>query len=137
MAKSLIILLGPHAIGKMTVGQELAKMTGMRLFHNHMSIELALKLFDFGTKEWQYLSLGTAGQAYFALRLALANLIGQESSPLPILLDDSFSEYDDTRALVAIKFLKEQSENSQIILFTCHSGIADMAKNLDSDIKYL
>ena len=56
MAKSLIILLGPHAVGKMTVGQELAKMTGMRLFHNHMSIELALKLFDFGTKEWQTLN---------------------------------------------------------------------------------
>lgn len=92
---------------------------------------------SFGTKEWQYLSLGTAGQAYFALRLALANLISQESSPLPVLLDDSFSEYDDTRAMSAMKFLKEQSLNSQIILFTCHSGIADMAKNLDSDIKYL
>ena len=56
MAKSLIIILGPHAVGKMTVGQELAKMTGMRLFHNHMSIELALRLFDFGTKEWQTLN---------------------------------------------------------------------------------
>ena len=29
----------------MTVGQELAKITGLRLFHNHMSIELARKLF--------------------------------------------------------------------------------------------
>ncbi len=92
---------------------------------------------SFGTKEWQYLSLGTAEQAYFALRLALAELIGEEDSPLPLLLDDSLSEYDDLRAKTAIKFLKEQSAKSQIILFTCHSGIADMAKNLDSDIKYL
>lgn len=92
---------------------------------------------SFGTKEWQYLSLGTAEQAYFALRLALAELIGDDDSPLPLLLDDSLSEYDDIRAEAAIKFLKEQSENSQIILFTCHSGIADMARNLDSDIKYL
>ena len=91
---------------------------------------------SFGTKEWQYLSLGTAEQAYFALRLALASLIS-DGSPLPLLLDDSLSEYDDIRAETALSFLKEYSKNSQIILFTCHSGIADMAKNLDSDIKYL
>lgn len=43
--KTFIIILGPHAVGKMTVGQELAKITRLRLFHNHMSIELARKLF--------------------------------------------------------------------------------------------
>lgn len=45
MQKTLVIIIGPHAVGKMTVGQELAKITGLRLFHNHMSIELARKLF--------------------------------------------------------------------------------------------
>ena len=51
MSKSLVIILGPHAVGKMTVGQELAKITGFRLFHNHMSIELARKLFAPSEKE--------------------------------------------------------------------------------------
>jgi hypothetical protein len=32
----------------MTVGHELAKLTGLRLFHNHMSIDLALNFFEFG-----------------------------------------------------------------------------------------
>lgn len=45
MQKTFVIIMGPHAVGKMTVGQELAKITGLRLFHNHMSIELARKLF--------------------------------------------------------------------------------------------
>lgn len=45
MQKTFVIILGPHAVGKMTVGQELAKITGLRLFHNHMSIELVRKLF--------------------------------------------------------------------------------------------
>lgn len=45
MSKSLVIILGPHAVGKMTVGQELMKITDLRLFHNHMSIELARQLF--------------------------------------------------------------------------------------------
>lgn len=51
MQKTLVIILGPHAVGKMTVGQELAKITGLRLFHNHMSIELARKLFAPDEKE--------------------------------------------------------------------------------------
>lgn len=51
MQKKLVIILGPHAVGKMTVGQELSKITGLRLFHNHMSIELARKLFAPDEKE--------------------------------------------------------------------------------------
>jgi hypothetical protein len=47
----LVIIFGPHAVGKMTVGQELAKITGLKLFHNHISIELTCSLLDFGTKE--------------------------------------------------------------------------------------
>ena len=34
-----ILIIGPQAVGKMTVGQELAKMTGYKLFYNHMTIE--------------------------------------------------------------------------------------------------
>lgn len=47
--KSLVIIFGPPAVGKMTVGQELARMTGLKLLHNHMTIELILPFFAFGT----------------------------------------------------------------------------------------
>lgn len=56
MSKTLVIILGPHAVGKMTVGQALADMTGLRLFHNHMSIELTRKLFSHSEKEWGVLN---------------------------------------------------------------------------------
>ncbi|HMM31556.1 MAG TPA: shikimate kinase, partial [Clostridia bacterium] len=42
----LAILFGPHAVGKMTVGQALAKSTGLKLFHNHMTIEVVSELFE-------------------------------------------------------------------------------------------
>jgi hypothetical protein len=42
---SLVIILGPPAVGKMTVGLELERLTGLKLFHNHMSIDLARKFF--------------------------------------------------------------------------------------------
>jgi hypothetical protein len=52
----LVILFGPPAVGKMTVGQELANLTGFKLFHNHMTIELALNFFAFNTKEFSHLN---------------------------------------------------------------------------------
>ena len=41
----LIFLFGNAAVGKMTVGQELMKLTGLRLFHNHMTIEPVIEIF--------------------------------------------------------------------------------------------
>ena len=58
MSRKFVVIMGPHAVGKMTVGQELAKTTNFRLFHNHMSIELALKLFNYSEKEWSLLNEG-------------------------------------------------------------------------------
>ena len=40
-----VFMIGDGAVGKMTVGQELAKITGLRLFHNHMTIEPVLVIF--------------------------------------------------------------------------------------------
>ena len=48
-APTLVFLLGPPAVGKMTVRHELAQRTGFRLFHNHQTIDLVLRFFDFGT----------------------------------------------------------------------------------------
>ncbi|WP_044642965.1 AAA family ATPase [Risungbinella massiliensis] len=50
-----ILLFGPQAVGKMTVGQELEKITKLKLFHNHMTIDLVIKYFDFGTKSFSRL----------------------------------------------------------------------------------
>ena len=41
----LVTIIGNAAVGKMTVGQELAKITDLRLFHNHMAIEPVLEIF--------------------------------------------------------------------------------------------
>ena len=45
----LVVMFGPPAVGKMTVGRELARLTGFRLFHNHMTVEPVLDLFEFGS----------------------------------------------------------------------------------------
>ena len=41
----LVFIIGDSAVGKMTVGQELMKITDLRLFHNHMTIEPVIEIF--------------------------------------------------------------------------------------------
>lgn len=48
-----VLLFGPQAVGKMTVGHELAKRTGLKLFHNHMTLEMLSPIFDFGEETWR------------------------------------------------------------------------------------
>jgi len=55
VAKRFLVLWGPPAVGKMTVGQALEARTGLKLFHNHMTIEPFLPFFDFNDPAFQRL----------------------------------------------------------------------------------
>lgn len=52
----LVVIIGPPAVGKMAVGLELAKLTGFKLFHNHMTIDLVLNFFDYGSDKFNILN---------------------------------------------------------------------------------
>lgn len=52
----LVIIFGPHAVGKMTVGQELEKISDLKLFHNHMTIDIVADLFENMPQERQRLT---------------------------------------------------------------------------------
>jgi hypothetical protein len=54
-APMLLVIVGPPAVGKMTVGHEIAQRTGLRLFHNHHTIDLVLRFFDYGSPPFQRL----------------------------------------------------------------------------------
>lgn len=45
----LIIIHGPPAAGKHTVGSEISRRTGFKLFHNHLSIDYVKSVFEFGS----------------------------------------------------------------------------------------
>jgi hypothetical protein len=52
---NFVIIFGPLAVGKMTVGQELEKITDLNLFHNHMTIEMVLPFFDMKSSSFKRL----------------------------------------------------------------------------------
>jgi hypothetical protein len=45
----LLFIYGRPAVGKLTIAREVAALTGGRLFHNHLAVNLALSVYDFGT----------------------------------------------------------------------------------------
>lgn len=52
----MIFLYGPPAVGKLTVAKELATITGYKLFHNHLTVDLVSSLYEWGSpKYWEYL----------------------------------------------------------------------------------
>lgn len=52
----LLLIIGPPAVGKMTVGRAVADRSTFRLFHNHHTIELLLDVFDYGTPPFSRLN---------------------------------------------------------------------------------
>lgn len=61
-------------------------------------------------------SKGTIEQAYFSLRMAINGLMHEEE--YPIILDDTFAFYDETRLEHTLRWL--QQHKKQVLLFTCH-----------------
>lgn len=55
MKPYFLIILGPPAVGKMTIGQEIAKNTGFKLFHNHLVVESLLPVFEFNSEHFKKL----------------------------------------------------------------------------------
>jgi len=49
----VIFIHGPAASGKHTIGLQLSRLTGLPLFHNHLAVDTALSLFEFGTQEFK------------------------------------------------------------------------------------
>ena len=72
-----------------------------------------------------YLSAGTTGQLYLAVRLALCRLTLPE---VPLVLDDALADFDDQRAGLALEVLLRESEQRQVLLFSCHRREADWAR---------
>lgn len=72
---------------------------------------------------------GTMQQVYFALRMAAGELLGQGKT-LPVILDETFAMYDDTRLEAALRWLKKSGR--QVILFTCQKREREILKKIDA-----
>lgn len=56
LRRFVVVIIGPPAVGKMTVGQALAQHTGFPLLHNHVVADMVASLFPVGTPEFTRLN---------------------------------------------------------------------------------
>ena len=103
-----------------TASDLIAGITGG--IYNSMSIDENLNIFmNTPTKlvPVEQVSSGAMDQIYLAVRLAVAKLMKGDGETLPLIFDDSFVQYDDSRLETALKWITK-AYNGQIIIFTCH-----------------
>ena len=73
------------------------------------------------------LSLGTADQLYLALRLASLETALESHGPVPLIADDVLVQFDDRRTAAALQALAGLSERTQVVLFTHHEHVCELA----------
>lgn len=73
------------------------------------------------------LSDGTRDQLYLALRLGTIEHHVSTVGPCPLIFDDILINSDDARAAAALEILAETALKTQVLVFTHHSRIAELA----------
>lgn len=74
------------------------------------------------------MSDGTRDQLYLALRLASLELFLSQREPVPVVLDDILIHFDDDRAAAALYALAELSRRTQVLFFTHHQHLVELAR---------
>jgi uncharacterized protein YhaN len=74
------------------------------------------------------LSDGARDQLYLALRLATLERYAQVAEPMPLIVDDIFIQFDDDRTRAGLEVLGELAETTQVLVFTHHSRLLDLAR---------
>jgi hypothetical protein len=96
-----VCVFGPPAVGKMTVGRALCDLTGFKLFHNHMSVEPILEIFDFGTPPYGRL----VGEIR---RRVVEEAVGEGLPGLVFTYVWALDDPGDTRAIAAMVDIVER-----------------------------
>ncbi|MGO9465692.1 MAG: AAA family ATPase [Isosphaeraceae bacterium] len=73
------------------------------------------------------LSDGTRDQLFLALRLAGIEQHLLDREPIPLIIDDVLVSFDDARARATLKCLAELATKTQVLLFTHHRHVVDLA----------
>ena len=74
------------------------------------------------------MSTGTTDQLYLALRVASIEDYLERAETLPFVADDLFVNFDDDRAAAGFKLLGELSRMTQVVFFTHHQHLVDIAQ---------
>jgi len=96
---------------------------------------LIAKGIDGSSKIASELSKGTRFQLYLALRVAGYHEFARARAPVPFLADDIMETFDDFRAEEAFRLLAAMAGQGQIVYFTHHRHLCEIARAVEPSIK--
>ena len=79
------------------------------------------------------MSDGTRDQLYLSLRLASLEKYLEGSEPMPFVVDDILVNFDDQRAAATLGALAELSQKTQVLFFTHHGRLVELAQGIKED----
>jgi uncharacterized protein YhaN len=83
------------------------------------------------------MSDGTADQLYLAIRLASLESYLEKNEAMPFIVDDILIHFDNERAAATLQILAKLARQTQIIFFTHHQHLVELAEALaDRDILF-
>lgn len=117
----LIFIHGAPAVGKLTVARELAALTGLRLFHNHLTVDLVSAVFDFGS------------EAFITLRERIWLAVFREAAQRKVSLIFTFNPESTVRA----GFIREtidtvESEGGSVVFVELTCAPDELERRIES-----
>lgn len=74
------------------------------------------------------MSDGTTDQLYLSVRLASLETYLEKNEPIPFIVDDILIKFDDDRATATLQALAQLSQHTQVIFFTHHRRLVELAE---------
>lgn len=81
----------------------------------------------------KYLSRATSEQLFLSVRLSRLKEI---ENKLPIIMDDSFVNFDSINMRNAVNVLNQISQDNQIFILTCHSELVDYVSKISGQVSF-
>ena len=79
------------------------------------------------------MSRGTREQLYLSLRFGLIEEFEKRSEPLPLVMDDIFVNFDESRNSQMLDKVLQFSKKRQVIVLTCHKGVFDTYSSMGAN----
>lgn len=113
MASKLLFIYGPPASGKLTVAQELEKLTDFVVFHNHLTVNIAMLIYEYGSKDFHE----------YCEKLRVDFLLRAQKQNKNIICTFCYRPRKDTVGLIDL--FKEHSELLFVQLVPSHEALLE------------
>jgi dephospho-CoA kinase len=106
----LIFIYGSPAVGKYTVANKIAKLTNYKVFHNHLTVDTILPIFEFGSPP--FTKLNDEFRKLMITEAALHNV--------NLITTYCYAKgLDDERVEELLKLVEENGGEVNLLLLTC------------------